>query len=61
MRAVWHVKVGLPEKDLFGKASHQQKASARFLATQRFLKLIMPEGYTWNETVKIFSDKNGVE
>lgn len=23
MRAVWHVKVGLPEKDLFGKASHQ--------------------------------------
>lgn len=61
LRAVWHVKVGLPHRDLLGKASHQQKASARYLATQRFLKLVMPNGYTWNDTVKLFMDKNSVE
>ena len=61
LRSVWHVKVGLPQKNLIGHASHQQKATARFLATQRFLKLVMPAGSTWNDIVRLFMDKNSVE
>ncbi len=60
-RSVWHVKVGVAETNKFGVGSDQVKTQAKFLATQRFLKLVMPVGMTWNEVVKLISDKNRVE
>lgn len=56
-RSVWHVKVGVAELGKFGVASDYVKTQAKFLATQRFLKLLLPVGMTWNEAVKLISDK----
>jgi hypothetical protein len=60
-RSVWHVKVGIAEIGKFGVASDYVKTQAKFLATQRFLKLILPVGMTWNEAVKLISDKLRVD
>jgi hypothetical protein len=49
--------VGVAEVGKFGVASDYVKTQAKFLATQRFLKLLLPVGMTWNEAVKLISDK----
>lgn len=61
LRSVWHVRISLTEKRISVEAQHQQKATARFLASQLFLKAILPEGTTWNDTLKMFGDKNSVD
>ena len=60
-RSVWHVKVGVAEFGKFGIASDLVKTQAKFLATQRFLKLILPVGMTWNEAVTLIGDKTRLD
>ena len=43
--------------NLTGQASHLQKAQAKYLASQKFLKSLMPVGTTWNQAVKLISDR----
>jgi hypothetical protein len=61
MCSVWHCKVGLQDHNLIGHASDCSKNTAKYLATQRFLKKIFPEGTTWSQLLEIFGDKNRVE
>ena len=53
--------MGVAEIGKFGVASDYAKTQAKFLATQRFLKLLMPVGMTWNEAALLISDKTKIE
>ena len=60
-RSVWHAKVGLAEVGRFGVASDHAKNQAKFLASQWFLKSVLPVGMTWIEATKLISDKLRIE